>query len=195
MPMVLRAVRPTLLLVCALVVAGCATPGPSTPAAASSPPAAAGTSPEASETPEAAGSAASGSGGTASADVWLPDWAGEAIPDEVANRRPLPFCGIERPPAPQPGIFVDRIVRLCFRDAAQHGDEAEWVSIQSTMEGGTIATIYRVFRDGTIETLMDTTQDPFGAGTWIRSTCRQVVEAEGDELIGVDGCDEGEPLG
>jgi hypothetical protein len=84
---------------------------------------------------------------------------------------------------------------MCFWDAAQHGEEAEWVSVQSTMEGGTIATVYRVLRDGTVEVLMDTTQDPFGAGTWIRSTCREVVEAEGDELVGVDGCDEGEPLG
>jgi hypothetical protein len=200
MPMVQRLAHPTLLLVVALVAAGCATAGPSlTASAAVSPaataPASTGASPSAEASASHSASGAAEPGGTASGDVWLPDWADASVPDEVANRRVLPFCGIERPPAPQPGIFVDRIVRLCFWDAAQNGEEAEWVSIQSTMEGGTIATVYRALRDGTVEVLMDTTQDPFGAGAWIRNTCREVVEAEGDELIGVSECDEGEPLG
>jgi hypothetical protein len=160
--------------------------------APASPPASA--SAEPSDEAASASPGAAGSPGDAGSAVWLPGWADESIPDAVANRRPLPFCGIEKPPAPQPMIFVDRIVRLCFWDAAQNGQEAEWVSIQGTMEGGTVATIYRVLRDGTVETLTDTSQDPFGGGGWIRSTCRELVEAEGDELIGVDGCDEGELL-
>ena len=55
-----------------------------------------------------------------------------------------------------------------------NGEEAEWVSIQGTMEGGTIATIHRVLADGTIELLTDWTQDPFGVGGWVRTTCREV---------------------
>jgi hypothetical protein len=126
--------------------------------------------------------------------VWLPEWADESVPEIVANRRPLRFCGIEKPPAPQPMIYVDPLVRLCFRDAAENGDEAEWVSIQGTMEGGTVATVHRVLRDGTVELLTDWTQDPFGAGGWTRMTCRAVADAEGEELVRVDGCDEAVPL-
>jgi hypothetical protein len=92
-------------------------------------------------------------------------------------------------------VFGDRIVRLCFWDAAQHGGEAEWVSIQGTMEGGTVATIYRVLGDGTVEVFTDWTQDPFGGGGWTYTVCDSVVEVEeGDELIGVDGCGESTPL-
>ena len=38
-------------------------------------------------------------------------------------------------------VHVDPLVRLCFRDAAENGDEAEWVSIQGTMEGGTVIAV------------------------------------------------------
>ena len=191
----------TLSAAVAMAGAACATPGASAPIASPSagasahPPAAsasAGPADSADTTPsDSAGSAPSDG---AAPEVWLPDWADESVPEAVATRTPLPFCGVEKPPAPQPMIFVDRIVRLCFREAAELGQEAEWVSIQGTMEGGTVATVYRVLRDGTVEVLTDWSQDPFGAGGWTRMTCRQVVDVEGEELVGVDGCDEAVPI-
>ena len=201
MPVLHHGARATLLFTVigfAVAAAACAPPGSSAPVTSAS---AAATDPPASASPAAgpSGAASAGSAGAASSagtasDVWLPEWADESVPDAVANRRALRFCGVEKPPAPQPMIFVDPIARLCFRDAAENGEEAEWVSIRGTMEGGTVATIYRVLADGTIELLTDWTQDPFGTGGWVRTTCREVVEAEGDELIAVDGCDDGVPL-
>jgi hypothetical protein len=133
---------------------------------------------------------------TTGTPVWLPEWADTSdVPDVVADRRALPVCGIEVAPAPQPGIFVDRAVRLCFWEARGAGREAEFVSLQSTMEGGRIATIYRLAADGTIEVLTDFTQDPFGGGAWHSQTCTDLVEAtEGDELFSVDGCGEAQTL-
>ena len=172
-----------------ILVAAC---GPS----AASPAGSAGASPAPAGASGASG--ASGEAPSASTDpelvVWLPEWAAGDVPAEVAGRRPLPFCGVERAPAPRPGIFVDRAIRLCFWNAHLSHSEAEFVSIQSTMEGAAIATIYRLAADGTVQTLTDFTQDPFGAGGWILSNCAKVVEGEGDELLGVAECDDGVPL-
>jgi hypothetical protein len=194
MPQLSRLARPPLLVLVAAALLACASP--TSPSAPTSSPAAASTGAPGADPSEPQPSASSGEGpgGTASAEVWLPDWADE-VPTAVAERRPLRFCGIERPPQAQPMVFVDRIVRLCFWDAAQHDGEAEWVSIQGTMEGGTVATIYRVTGDGTVEVFTDWTQDPFGGGGWTYMECEAVVEVEeGDELIGVDGCGEASPL-
>ncbi len=131
--------------------------------------------------------------GTSPTAVWLPEWADEAVPAAVAGRRPLPFCGIEQAPGPQPGIFVDAAVRSCFWDAHVAGREAEFVSVQSTMEGAPLATVYRLAADGSVEVLTDWSQDPFGAAPgWTSMVCDGIVEAsEGTEFFGVDGCDEG----
>jgi len=125
--------------------------------------------------------------------VWLPEWATE-VPHAVTGRRRLPFCGVERAPAPQAGEFIDRSVRLCFWSAAQAGAEAEFASIQGTIEGGTIATIYRLTSGGTVEILTDTTQDSFGAGGWVRAVCGRVVEGESQSLVGVADCGESTKL-
>ena len=165
-------------------------------AACGTPPGVASGTPAPSDVASQGAGAASGPGasGAPATDVWLPEWANGDTPEEVANRRPLPFCGIEQAPAPQPGIFIDRAVRLCFWTAHLAGTEAEFVSVQSTIEGAPIATIYRLAADGTVEVLTDFTQDAFGGGTWIASTCSEVVEGEGDELLGVSDCDDGAPL-
>lgn len=198
MRLVSRAARAVVALSFPVAFAACAGPGgasvsSATPVAtvaagavspASSGIAAGGTQPTASD-------AATGSSGVPVREVWLPEWAAEGdVPEEVANRRPLPFCGIEKPPAPQPAEFIDRAVRSCFWSAAQTGAEAEFVSIQGTIEGATIATIYRLAADGTVQTLTDFTQDPFGGGAWLLTSCERVVEGEGESLIGVDGCGE-----
>ena len=131
--------------------------------------------------------------GTSPTAVWLPEWADDAVPAAIAGRRPMPFCGVEQAPGPQPGIFVDAAVRSCFWDAHTAGREAEFVSVQSTMEGAPIATVYRLAADGSVEVLTDWSQDPFGAAPgWTTMVCDRLVEAtEGNEFFGVDGCDEG----
>jgi hypothetical protein len=163
------------------------------PSVATSAPASAGAS-----SPPASGPGASNGSPFASSEpaavVWLPDWAGNDVPSEVTDRRALPFCGVERAPAPQAGIFVDRAIRLCFWNAHLAHGEAEFVSIQSTIEGAAIATVYRLAPDGSVQVLTDFTQDPLGGGKWILANCSEIVEGEGNELLGVSGCDDGVPL-
>jgi hypothetical protein len=173
-----------LLITIALAVAAC-----SSPVSSPSPSASAVGSP--SEPPPSA--EPTDGAGTSPSAVWLPEWADDAVPAGVAARRPLPFCGIEQAPRPQPGIFVDAAVRSCFWDAHVAGREAEFVSVQSTMEGAPLATVYRLAVDGSVEVLTDWSQDPFGAAPgWTTMTCDGLVEAiEGTEFFGVDGCDEG----
>lgn len=174
--------RPVMLIGLVALV-GCAGGGPSA-------------SPGASATrPPGSGSAGAGeTSPDAGGQVWLPEWSEGDAPDVVANRRPLPFCGVEKAPAPQPGEFVDRAVRLCFWNAHLAKTEAEYVSIQTTMEGAPFAVIYRLASDGTVEVFTDFTQDAFGGNTWLASACEGVVEGEGNALIGVAECTPGEPL-
>lgn len=163
----------------AVLVMGCASAGPP----ASSPQPTGTGSVEASPSPSA----------PAGPEVWLPDWADARTPNEVVNRRPLPFCGVEEAPVPRPGEYVDATVRNCFWAARLDGREAEFASVQPTMEGDKIATIYRLASDGSVEMLMDSTQDRFGSGTWTVTTCDRLIPEEGDRLFGVDACGEGRP--
>jgi hypothetical protein len=127
-------------------------------------------------------------------EVWLPEWADARTPAAVVNRRPLPFCGVEEAPAPRPVEYIDATVRNCFWSAKLDGREAEFVSVQTTMEGGRIAAIYRLRPDGGVDLLFDATQDSFGSGGWSILSCEQLVADPGDRLFSEDGCDEGQPL-
>ena len=126
--------------------------------------------------------------------VWLPVDVGASVPAAVVGRRPLPFCGVEKPPRPQPGEFIDPAVRLCFLNAHLARREAEFVSIQSTIEGGTIATIYRLAADGRVQMVTDFTNDPFGGGGWQLTRCAGLVGAEGNALFGVTDCGDSQPV-
>jgi hypothetical protein len=126
--------------------------------------------------------------------VWLPEWADAATPREVVNRRPLPFCGVEEAPLPRPGEYIDATVRNCFWSAKVDGREAEFASVQPTMEGAKIATIYRLRPDGGVDVLFDATQDPFGGGNWTVTACDSLVAEPGERLFGQDGCGEARPL-
>ena len=122
------------------------------------------------------------------AAIWLPPWAGPDTPAAVVARSGLPFCGVEQ--GPGPALTINREIRGCFLGGYQDGTGAEFASIQSTMEGDPIATIWRTIPSGGVELLIDSTQDKFGSGTWMRMTCRQLVADQG-EVFTVDGCDEG----
>ena len=166
------------MVVMAVVVIGCGSAGGS----ASSP------GPSGTAAGEVSSSAPAGPA------VWLPEWADARTPEAVVNRRPLPFCGVEEAPVPRPGEFTDATVRNCFWAARLDGREAEFVSIQPTMEGDRIATIYRLRPDGGVDVMLDSTQDRFGGGGWTLTTCDKLVEEAGDRLFGVDGCGEGQPI-
>jgi hypothetical protein len=126
--------------------------------------------------------------------VWLPEWADARTPEQVVNRRPLPFCGVEEAPVPRPGEYMDATVRNCFWAAKLDGREAEFASVQPTMEGDRIAAIYRLRPDGGVDLFLDSTQDQFGGGGWTITACDRLVEEAGDRLFGVDGCGEGRAI-
>lgn len=153
-----------------------------------------GGSPVTSTLPDGSGAGAASPSAPAGPAVWLPEWVDARTPDQVVNRRPLPFCGVEEAPVPRPGEYFDATVRNCFWAAKLDGREAEFVSVQPTMEGDRIATIYRLRPDGGVDLLLDSTQDKFGGGGWTLTSCDRLVEEAGDRLFGVDGCDEGQPI-
>lgn len=126
--------------------------------------------------------------------VWLPEWTDARTPEEVVNRRPLPFCGIEEAPPARAGDYIDATVRNCFWAAKLDGREAEFVSVQPTMEGDRIAAIYRLRPDGGVDLLLDSTQDRFRGGGWTIPTCARLVPEAGDRLFIPDGCGEGQPI-
>lgn len=140
--------------------------------------------------PTTSGSAPAGDG-----SAWLPDWAESDVPADIANRPLLRFCGVERAPSPTPMEYIDPVVRACFWDVWQAGGQAEFASVQSTMEGDPIATIYRITPDGTIEVMVDGSRDRFGSGGWTLTRCASLVEdAEGQAFFGTAECDEGTPI-
>jgi hypothetical protein len=145
----------------------------------------------------ASGETSPGTSGSAPAAdaAWLPEWAEADVPAEVANRPPLRFCGVERAPAPTPMEYIDPVVRACFWDVWQAGGQAEFASVQSTMEGDPIATIYRLTPDGSIEVLVDGSRDRFGSGGWTLTRCASLMEdAEGQAFFGTADCDEATPV-
>ena len=94
-------------------------------------------------------------------------------PAEVATRSALPFCGVEQ--GAGPGITINAEVRSCFVGGYRDGTGAEFASIQTSMEGDPIATIYRTVPGGGIEMLVDSTQDRFGEKGGRRTTCRVLL--------------------
>jgi hypothetical protein len=173
-----------LLTILGPALAACSGSSPGTPA----PSAPASSGPASSPIPSASPPASA-------AAVWLPEWADASVPAAVAIRRPLPFCGVEDAPPARPGEFIAPVIRACFWAAKLDGREAEFASVQPTMEGARVATIYRLLADGSVEILHDATQDPFGGGAWTLTKCAKLVEEpEGNRLFGPSDCAEAVPL-
>lgn len=99
------------------------------------------------------------------------------IPKVVAERSPLPSCGVEI--ATTPAGPWNPAARKCFWSAYQQGRPSEFVSTRPTIEGDPITTIYRVVSAGKIEVFMDTTQDRYSepAGWW-RFDCKTLSPLE-----------------
>ena len=164
------------------LVAACASPSPSAPSVSPS------ASPVAASSSVAPAASASAPPSASPPAAWLPPWAGPDAPAEVATRSVLPFCGIEQ--GAGPALTINPEVRGCFLAGYRDGTGAEFASIQTTIEGDPIATIWRTVPGGGVELLVDATQDKFGSGTWMRTTCRQLVNDQ-SEVFSPDGCDEG----
>ncbi|MHB8890700.1 MAG: hypothetical protein ACYC65_01490 [Candidatus Limnocylindrales bacterium] len=98
----------------------------------------------------------------------------------MANRAPLPACGVEN--AGQGGPWNED-GRACFWAAYRGHTPAEFVSTRPTTEGDPITTIYRVLPDGSVEIFIDSTQDRFaGVRGWERLTCRTLARFENGTL-------------
>lgn len=108
--------------------------------------------------------------------VWLPPWSADDVPEAVARRTALPFCGVERQGGRTLPTFVDEAVRSCFLDALRGGRAVEFARIHSTTEGDPIATIYRYEPGIGVVVLIDSTQDDYGTQAWHRMRCERWVE-------------------
>ena len=75
-------------------------------------------------------------------------------PAEVADRAPLPHCGIENA-THNSGFNVDG--RACFWNAYQSRSPAEFITTQPTTHGDPITTVYRIEVAGRIVVYVDTT--------------------------------------
>jgi hypothetical protein len=81
----------------------------------------------------------------------------------------VPFCGSENVSFPEPAPNIE--ARRCFWDAYLAQAPAEFVTVQSTMEGDPIVTIYRVAPGPRLEIFIDNTQDRWGSMKWVRLDC------------------------
>ena len=139
--------------------------------------------------PSASASALASASPSAAPAAWLPPWADANTPVEVTTRSALPFCGVEQ--GPGPGRTINAEVRSCFLGGYQDGTGAEFASIAITVEGDSIATIWRTIPGGGgVEMLYDATQDKFGSGGWSRTVCRQLVSDQREVFV-AEGCAEG----
>ena len=110
--------------------------------------------------------------------------------DAGRGRHPIGFAFLRIEQGAGPGITINAEVRGCFVAGYRDGTGAEFASIQTSMEGDPIATIYRTVPGGGVELLVDSTQDRFGEKVWRRTTCRVLLNDQ-REVFGLDGCDEG----
>lgn len=118
------------------------------------------------------------------------------LPEAIAARSELPFCGHETVNRQPDGDYYDRDAWACFRGAQEAGQAAEVIRDSLTVEAGSIREIFRLLPSGEIEWYMDTTQDPLSAGNWTRVICESLAQF-GEDPRGVpimlpDECGTGE---
>jgi hypothetical protein len=98
---------------------------------------------------------------------------GGPVPRAVAERAPLPACGIESA-STQNGPW-NLAARRCFLDAYQAGRAAELLVTRLTIEGDPIRTLFRILGPGRVEVFIDSTRDAWSAKTWEQYGCRSLV--------------------
>jgi hypothetical protein len=98
---------------------------------------------------------------------------GPGVSDELAARRPLPFCGSED------DVF-DRSVRRCFLDSLVGGVAAEFITAVPAADGRLVRIVHRYEGGGPVLVYRDLTADP-AVGTWTTEDC--AVETVGDDEL------------
>ena len=97
-------------------------------------------------------------------------------PPAVANRTPLPSCGVEQATR-QDGPWDDT-ARACFWEAYSAQRPAEIASTRLTTEGDPLTTIYRVLGPGRVEVFINQTHDRYSAGGWLRLDCSTLARTD-----------------
>jgi hypothetical protein len=93
-------------------------------------------------------------------------------PAAVHDRVPLPFCGDERSVEAN-GANVPG--RRCFWSAYLTRQPAEFASTETTDEGNSVLTIYRILPNGQVEIFIDQTRAIFATRTWLRVSCGRLA--------------------
>jgi hypothetical protein len=107
-------------------------------------------------------------------------------PDWVANRNPLPACGVEELDA---DLAYDEGSRTCLMNAYLAGRGAEFITHQLTDEGDPVTAWVRVHENGVVELFVDATLDRAGSGTWERWGCGALTHEEGSRVFVADDCE------
>jgi hypothetical protein len=111
-------------------------------------------------------------GAPIAAQRWDPPVPGP-LPDVVAQRLPLPFCGVAT-------NARDPVLR-CLVEALRARQPAE-VGIIAGQDAGDEVGVVRLLPDMTVELLF------YGDDHWRRGTCRTLVEEEPPAIINVTDC-------
>jgi hypothetical protein len=99
-----------------------------------------------------------------------------SAPAAVAERDPLPSCGLEVVEREVGGDVYDTTARECFWAAWLEQRPAEFVSVPITVEGGRITEVYRNLADSGVEIYLDWSSDPFGPHPgWVRTECAALM--------------------
>jgi hypothetical protein len=93
-------------------------------------------------------------------------------PAAVRDRVPLPFCGDERVVQ---GDGANVPARRCFWSAYLARQPAEFASTETTAEGNSVLTIYRIVPNGQLEIFIDQTRAIFATRTWLRVSCQRLA--------------------
>ena len=101
---------------------------------------------------------------------------GDGRPRSVADRVPLPSCGVERATTQTGPWNVD--ARVCFAAAYRSRSPAEFVTTRPSVEGDPVRTVFRVLGPGSAEVFFDSTGDAWSSGGWEHATCPVLVIIE-----------------
>lgn len=93
----------------------------------------------------------------------------------VANRAPLPACGVDdlRDGPPRERTNVD--ARRCLIAAWEAGEPAELIRHHPELDGGPTTTIFRALGDGRMEVFQYGSEDGTEPGTWRHSICADLL--------------------
>jgi len=102
--------------------------------------------------------------------VLLTSGCGDEVQEQFEDRTALPGCGRVDAGLQRDWREMDPAAWDCFAGALAAGTDAELRVDFFTDEGDPVPTWYRL-DDGRLEIYVDATDDSFGSGEWMFSTC------------------------